>query len=73
MYAEKGWGKKETETNRKVHPALPPALADSFPSPSLKSFIHENGNSLGTCICMAESLCCALETITTLLIGYTPI
>ena len=25
------------------------------------------------CICMAESLCCVPETITTLLIGYTPI
>jgi len=25
------------------------------------------------CICMAESLCCPRETITTLLIGYTPI
>ena len=26
-----------------------------------------------TCICMAESLCCPPETITTLLISYTPI
>ena len=26
-----------------------------------------------TCICMAESFCCVPETITTLLIGYTPI
>ena len=26
-----------------------------------------------TCICMAESLCCASETITTLLIGYIPV
>ena len=26
-----------------------------------------------TCICIAESLCCPPETITTLLIGYTPI
>ena len=25
------------------------------------------------CICMAESLCCSPETITTLLIGYTPV
>jgi len=25
------------------------------------------------CICMAESLCCPLATVTTLLIGYTPI
>ena len=25
------------------------------------------------CICMAESLCCPSGTITTLLIGYTPI
>ena len=25
------------------------------------------------CICMAESLCCPVETITTLLVGYTPI
>ena len=24
-------------------------------------------------VCMAESLCCSPETITTLLIGYTPI
>ena len=26
-----------------------------------------------TCICMAESLCCPPETVTTLLIGSTPI
>ena len=25
-----------------------------------------------TCICMAEPFCCPPETITTLLIGYTP-
>lgn len=33
------------------------------------------GGELGrmdTCICMAESLCYAPETITTLLIGYIP-
>ena len=28
---------------------------------------------MGMYICMAESLCCPPETITTLLIGYTPI
>ena len=28
---------------------------------------------MDTCICMAESLHCSPETITTLLIGYTPI
>ena len=28
---------------------------------------------LDTCICMAESLHCSPETITTLLTGYTPI
>ena len=28
---------------------------------------------MDTCICMAESLCCAPKTITTLLIGYIPI
>ena len=27
---------------------------------------------MDTCICTAESLCCPPETITTLLIGYTP-
>ena len=27
---------------------------------------------MDTCICMAESLCPSPETITTLLIGYTP-
>ena len=27
---------------------------------------------MDTCICMAKSLCCSLEAITTLLIGYTP-
>ena len=27
---------------------------------------------IGTCICMAESLCCSPETTTTLLIVYTP-
>ena len=26
-----------------------------------------------TCVCMAESLCCSPEAVTTLLIGYTPI
>ena len=28
---------------------------------------------MDTCICMAESLCCSSEIITTLLIGYTPV
>ena len=28
---------------------------------------------MDTCICMAKSLCCQHGTITTLLIGYTPI
>ena len=28
---------------------------------------------MDTCICMAESLCCSPETLTTLLNGYTPI
>ena len=28
---------------------------------------------MDTCICMAKSLCCPPETITTLLISYTPI
>ena len=28
--------------------------------------------SMDTCICMSESLCCPPETITTLLISYTP-
>ena len=28
---------------------------------------------MDTCICLAESLCCPPEAITTLLIGYTPI
>ena len=28
---------------------------------------------MGTCICMAESLHCSPETITTLLIGYMPV
>ena len=28
---------------------------------------------MDTRICMAESLCCSPETITALLIGYTPI
>ena len=31
------------------------------------------GRRMGTCICMAESLCCAPEIITTLLLNYTPI
>ena len=29
--------------------------------------------TMGPCICMAESLCCLPETITSLVIGYTPI
>ena len=28
---------------------------------------------MDTCVRMAESLCCSPETVTTLLIGYTPI
>jgi len=28
---------------------------------------------MDTCMCMAESLCCLPETITTLLISYTPV
>ena len=28
---------------------------------------------MDTCVCMAEPVCCPPETITTLLIGYTPI
>ena len=31
------------------------------------------GGRIDTCVCMAESLCCSPEIITTLLIGYTPI
>ena len=28
---------------------------------------------MGTCVCMAESLCCSPETITRILISFTPI
>ena len=28
---------------------------------------------MDTCICMAKSLCCPAETITTLLVGYTQV
>ena len=38
--------------------------------PEWKRGLGENGD---TCIWMAESVCCSSETITTLLIGYTPI
>ena len=31
------------------------------------------GGRMDTCVCMAESLCCLPETVTTLLIGYIPI
>ena len=34
---------------------------------------EEIGGRIGTCICMAESLCCSPGTITALLISYTPI
>ena len=30
-------------------------------------------DTMGTCTCMAESLCCSPETTTTLLIDYSPI
>ena len=33
----------------------------------------EVSGRMDTCICMAESLCCPPETITPLLISYTPI
>ena len=32
----------------------------------------ESGGRMDTCICMAESLCSPPETVTTLLISYTP-
>ena len=31
------------------------------------------GGRMDTCVCMAESLCCSPETVTTLLTGYIPI
>ena len=36
--------------------------------------LHGSGvwGRMDTCICMAESLCYSLETITTLLTNYTP-
>ena len=33
---------------------------------------QSNVSAFYICICMVKSLCCPLETITTLLIGYTP-
>ena len=33
----------------------------------------ELGGRMDTCMCMAECLCSSLETVTTVLIGYTPI
>ena len=33
----------------------------------------EIGGRIGTCVCMAKSLCCSPATITTLLISYIPI
>ena len=36
-------------------------------------FVAIKSNTADTCICMAESLCCPLETIITLLIGYPPV
>ena len=33
----------------------------------------ESGGGMDTCICMAESLPCPTETVTTLLVSYTPI
>ena len=38
--------------------------------PGWKQGLGENGD---TCICMAESVGCSSGTITTLLVGYTPI
>ena len=32
-----------------------------------------HGYIINTCICMAELLCCVLETVAALLTGYTPI
>ena len=34
---------------------------------------EEDLGGMHACICMAESLCCLPETVTRLLIGYTPI
>ena len=41
----------------------------------LKFYFYERGiwGRMDTCICMAESLHCSPEIMTTLLIGYTPI
>ena len=33
---------------------------------------QESLGRMGRCMCVAESLCCPLATVTTLLIGYTP-
>ena len=38
-----------------------------------KPRVKNLGGRMDTCICMAESLHCSPETITTLLIGYSPI
>ena len=37
------------------------------------SCLKEGCLEMDTCVCLAESLCCPPETITTFLIGYTPI
>ena len=46
-----------------------PNTAKNYNSPG--SLVgREVWGRVDTCVCMAESLCCSLETITTLLIGY---
>ena len=39
----------------------------------LAAWMERSVGRMDTCVCVAESLCSPPETITTLLIGYTPI
>ena len=69
-----------------IKPRSPALRANSLPF-ELPQEAHSTGNFAqcyvlawmggwlgenGSCICMAESLHCSLETTTTLLVGYTP-
>ena len=79
----RSWGKRQGVWDRHVHTAVFKTDDKQGRSPytaqgTLVSVTWQPGweGSLGkndTCRCVAEFLCCPLETITVLLIGYTPI
>ena len=62
------WGKRVWVRNRSSMKSLLVGKERIKKQIGFYSFCHSS-----PCMCMAESLCCSPETITTLLISYTPL